>query len=271
MPAILLLKLFLVPSLIYVVTLSGRRWGPAVAGWLSAFPIVAGPILLMITWEQGVGFAARAAQGTLMAVLAILVFTFAYAWTSLRFQAAGSMLAALLAYGLAVAGLQAVSLPVGVCFVAVVIALLVSPRLFPGTVSAEAAPVPEAREARSREASGLVGGDLPWRMLAGAVLVLAVSYGAASIGPRLSGFLAMFPIMSTVLVGFSRVRSGREFAVALLRGMVYGYFAFATFCLVLSLLLREGAVGFAFSAAFACALAVQLMVKRLMSRSTRSS
>jgi hypothetical protein len=45
MNAVLLLKLLLVPLLIYLVTLAGRRWGPAVAGWLSAFPIVAGPIL----------------------------------------------------------------------------------------------------------------------------------------------------------------------------------------------------------------------------------
>ena len=84
MNAILALKLFLVPSLIYAVTLAGRRWGPAVAGWLSAFPIVAGPILLAISLEQGAAFAAAAAEGTLMAVLAIIVFSLTYAWASGR-------------------------------------------------------------------------------------------------------------------------------------------------------------------------------------------
>ena len=58
MPLILLLKLLLVPSLIYAVTLVGRRWGPGVAGWMSAFPIVSGPILLTVTLEQGAAFAA---------------------------------------------------------------------------------------------------------------------------------------------------------------------------------------------------------------------
>ena len=40
---ILLLKLCLVPALIYAVSLAGRRWGAGVAGWISALPIVAGP------------------------------------------------------------------------------------------------------------------------------------------------------------------------------------------------------------------------------------
>ena len=44
MTSLWLLKLLLVPALIYAVTLAGRRWGPDVAGWLSAFPILSGPI-----------------------------------------------------------------------------------------------------------------------------------------------------------------------------------------------------------------------------------
>lgn len=252
MPAILLLKLLLVPFLIYMVTLAGRRWGPAVAGWLSAFPIVAGPILLTVALEQGAGFAATAAEGTLLAVVAILVFSIAYAWASSRFGVPGSMVGALLAYTVAVAALQAIHPPLGACFVFVWIALLLAPRLFP-TV-APAAP-----------RSQVGGSDLPWRMLAGALLVLWVTFAAASIGARLSGFFAMFPVMSSVLVGFSHARSGRAFAVALLRGMVFGYYAFSVFCLVVALLLRKHSIALSFCAAFACALAVQLVVKRLMS------
>jgi hypothetical protein len=71
---VFILKLILVPALIAGVTLAGRRWGPAVAGWLSAFPVVAGPILLFMALEHGPTFAATAAIGTLSAVLAILAF-----------------------------------------------------------------------------------------------------------------------------------------------------------------------------------------------------
>lgn len=254
---ILILKLFLVPFLIYIVTLAGRRWGPGVAGWLSAFPIVAGPILLTIALEHGAGFAATAAEGTLLAVVAILVFSIAYAWASGRFGVPGSMIAALLAYALAVAALQAMHPPLVACFVFVWGALLLAPRLFPAV-----------QPAASHSPAG--SSDLPWRMLAAAALVLSVTFAASSIGARLSGFFAMFPVMSSVLVGFSHARIGRSFAVALLRGMVFGYYAFSVFCLVVALLLREGSIALAYGLAFACALAVQIVVKQMMSDGPRA-
>jgi hypothetical protein len=255
MNTVFALKLLLVPALIYLVTLAGRRWGPAVAGWLSAFPIVAGPILLALTLEQGPGFAAHAAEGTLLAVVAILVFSVAYAWASRRFQVAGSMALALLAYFAAVAALQALRLPLGAAFVLVWCALLAATRLFPAPEAL--APASTARRS-----------DLAWRMLAAAVLVFAVTTGASQLGARLSGFFAMFPVMSTVLVGFAHAGLGRGNAVALLRGMVVGYFGFSVFCVTLSMELRDGAVAPAFGLALACALAVHLAARRMLGRAT---
>jgi len=255
MNSVLALKLFLVPSLIYAVTLAGRRWGPAVAGWLSAFPIVAGPILLAISLEQGSGFAATAAEGTLMAVLAMVAFSLAYAWSSARLGVAGAMPIALGAWALAVAALQSVQLPLSCAAIAVVAALLGAPRLFPVLPQVQAG-APAASTGR----------DLPWRMLAGAVLVMSVSAAAAGLGPRLSGFFAMFPVMGTVLVGFTHVQAGRCSAVQLLRGMILGYFAFAAFCVAISLLLRAQPVAASFFCAFVLALTIQLLVKAASSR-----
>jgi hypothetical protein len=246
----LVLKLFLVPFLIYLVTLAGRRWGPAVAGWLSAFPVVAGPILLTISLEHGAAFAAAAAEGTLLAVGATLVFCVAYAWASGRFGVGGAMAAALLAYAAAVGVLQGAHPPVVSSFVAVWVALALAPRLFPRV------PAPVGASGRSN--------DMLWRMLGAAALVLVVTSGASQLGARLSGIFAMFPVMGTVLVGFSHAQSGRSHAVALLRGMVLGYFAFAVFCLVVSLLLRHAPIAVAFAAAFLCALIVQLGIKALL-------
>ena len=254
MMPILFLKLALVPLLIWLVTLAGRRWGPAVAGWLSAFPIVAGPILFALSVEQGAAFAASAAEGTLLAVVAILVFSLAYAWTSARFQVAGSMVMALLAWGGSVAALQTLRLPPGMAFVLVWCALLLTLRLFPAAASG-AVPGAAPRVHRS---------DLPWRMLAAAALVLAVTAGAGHLGARLSGFFAMFPVMSTVLVGFVHVGSGRNSAVSLLRGMVAGYFGFSVVCVTLAMQLREGGVGMVFALALGCALAVHLAARRVL-------
>lgn len=267
MNSVLALKLFLVPSLIYAVTLAGRRWGPAVAGWLSAFPIVAGPILLAISLEQGAGFAAAAAEGTLLAVLAMIVFSLAYAWASGRMGVAGAMPVALGAWALAVAGLQTVRLPLPFAALAVVAALLVAPRLFPSrSRTTSDAAIPAGQTAAGAAPALRRGGDLPWRMLAGAVLVMSVSAAAAGLGPRLSGFFAMFPVMGTLLVGFTHVQAGHDSAVQLLRGTMLGYFAFAAFCVAIALLLRAQAVAVSFFCAFVFALTIQLLAKAASSR-----
>jgi hypothetical protein len=255
---VLFLKLCLIPSLIYLVTLIGRRWGPNAAGWVSALPVVAGPILLTMALEQGARFVATAAANTLMAVIAVVVFCLAYAWASTRLGIAGSMCAALAAYAAAVAGLQLIELPLLQGFALVLAVLVLAPRLFPR------AGANGARGARQIN-------DLPLRMLAGALLCLTVTYAAAGLGPRLSGFFAMFPVMGTILVGFSHYASGRDYAVNILRGMVRGYYAFASFCVVLSLALRERPVALAFEMAVGAALVVQVLSRRGMALSLKRS
>ncbi len=79
-------KLLLVPALIGAITLAAHRWGPDVGGWLSGFPVVSGPVLLLLALERGAEFAARAAVGTLSAVIAILCFGLSYAWAATRFN-----------------------------------------------------------------------------------------------------------------------------------------------------------------------------------------
>src|SRR6185295_5365099 len=56
----LLLKLVLVPGLIALVTVAGRRFGPRIGGWLNALPLVAGPVLFFLALEQGDACVARA-------------------------------------------------------------------------------------------------------------------------------------------------------------------------------------------------------------------
>jgi len=179
-------------------------------------------------------------------VIAVLVFCLAYAWASRRFAVAGSLCAALAAYATAVAGLQLLELPLLPGFALVLVLLVVAPRLFP-------------RMQGAGERSARQPNDLPLRMLAGALLSFTVTYAAAGIGPRLSGFFAMFPVMGTILVGFSHYASGRDYAVNILLGMVRGYYAFATFCVVLSLALRERTVAVAFGLAAVAALVVQVL------------
>ncbi len=252
MTPLLALKLTLVPALIAVVTWAGRRWGAGVAGWLGAFPVVSAPILWFVALEQGPGFAAEAAQGTLSAVLAMLVFCLVYAWAALRLAWAGAVLLGLAAWFAAVAALNAWAPSLAAAGVAVLLALALAPRAYP--------PPPEAPP----PAPGRAAGDLAWRMAAGAALVLGVTQFSATLGPRLSGLFAMFPVIASVLAVFSHRQSGAGFVVRLLRGMVLGYYAFAAFCAVLALALPALPAGPAFVLALATALAVQGASRRFL-------
>ena len=82
---ILIAKLLIVPSMLLLLTLVGRRYGPALAGLLSALPVFAGPVLFILALEQGNVFASHAAHGTLLAIVAILVFTFIRIFAELQF------------------------------------------------------------------------------------------------------------------------------------------------------------------------------------------
>ena len=75
MSNILLTKLLLGPGLVVAASLAGRRWGPAVSGILVAIPIVLGPILLIITIEHGEAFGADTATSSLLALVALAVYT----------------------------------------------------------------------------------------------------------------------------------------------------------------------------------------------------
>jgi len=251
MPLLLVLKLALVPSLIGLVTLSGRRWGATVAGWLSSLPIVAGPILFIIASEQGVAFASAASVATLSAVLAIVAFALAYSWAALRWQWPGSVLCALAVYGVAVFALKTFPPSLAGAALLDVAALLAAPHLFPKVI------VP----ANSPRTSY---GELPLRMAAGALVVLSVTYFSANLGPRLSGIFAMFPVMGTVLAVFSHHYAGREFAIKLLQGTILGWYAFCSFCIVLSLSLPVHGMVASFGAAAACAVLAQAVSRRFM-------
>lgn len=62
----LLTQLLLAPLCVVGVSLAGRRWGVAVAGILGGLPVVAGPILVVLTLVHGRPFEAEAAAGTLL-------------------------------------------------------------------------------------------------------------------------------------------------------------------------------------------------------------
>lgn len=249
----LALKLTIVPLLIAAITFAGHRWGPAVSGWLAGLPVVAGPVLFFIAIEQGPAFAATAAIGTLAGVLATVGFALSYAWVATRFSWPASLACGLAAYFATVAVLYLSSPPVYLAAMVTVASLVLGPRLFPRT--APAAPSVVSTYA-----------EVACRMLAGAALVVLVTHFSANLGPRLSGLLAVFPVMTSVLGVFSHRHSGHAYTVLLLRGLLFGLFAFAAFCLALAMVLPALGIAPGFLAAVSCALLVQYLSRVAVQR-----
>lgn len=239
----LLIRLLLVPTLVVLITLAGRRWGPAVAGWLTGFPVVAGPILLVISLEQGPAFAAGAALWALTGVMANVSFGVAYSWSATRLPWWLCLPVATAVFAIVALALTSYPLSPLAALALTVAGLWLAPRAFP-------------RVAIRLPAKAPPRGELAARMLAGTGMVLAVTYFANGLGPHLSGVATAYPVMSLVLAVFSHSVAGSGFAIHLLRGVVGGLYAFAAFCFTVAVLLPTLGAAYGFPLALTAALAV---------------
>jgi hypothetical protein len=240
----LLFKLVLVPGLIALVTLAGRRFGPRIGGWLNALPLVAGPVLFFLAVEQGEAFVARAAGATLAGLAAVAAYAVIYSWMAVARRWWWCVLVGWAAFVVLTVALQAVPwTPVSGLALALG-AFGVARFLLP--------PLPDAPLPAPAPAW-----DLPLRMAAAVVLVLLVTGLATRLGPRLSGALTPFPIATTILLAFTHAQQGAPAAVGFLRAFLPAMWSFALFCFVLAV----SVAGLGRDLAFVAALVVQLAVQ----------
>ncbi len=250
----LALKLLLVPFFLVMVTLAGKRWGPGIAGWLSGLPFTSGPIIFIVALEQGPEFASASAAACLAAVFSTIVFCAAYAHASLRFSWRASLPLAVSAWTAAIVLLSLLPGGARISLAIALLSLLIAPRIFPKPKDG----------GKGRPVSAV---ELAIRAGAGALLTLAVTYSAESIGTSWSGLITTYPVLGTVLAVFSHSRYGPDFLVVLLRAMATSLYSFAAFFLVLSPLLPGLGIPMAFTVAAACALSVQLALLKLRRQS----
>lgn len=254
---VLLAKLLLAPACVVAVSLAGRRWGVAAAGILGGLPVVAGPILVVLTLVHGRSFGAEAAAGALLGLAALAIFVVVFGKVAERSGPLASLFAGWAAFLLGVALLRLLEPPPGVSLVFVAACFAAGLSLLPAPA---AAPTVVAAPP---------WWDLPARALAALVLVIAISAVSGALGPNLSGLLAPFPIIASVLAVFTYAHAGRDQVRVLLRNFLVGFYGFAAFCFVLASSLDSLAGPAAFAAALAAALAVQAMVFALRSRRLR--
>jgi hypothetical protein len=107
--------------------------------------------------------------------------------------------------------------------------------------------------------------DLPARMILATVLVLAITGFATALGPRVSGLLATIPLYASILAGFGFQLVGRDAAIRVWRGLLFGLFGFGAFYLVLAAGLESLGIR-AFVVAIGAAVAMQLVTLRALRR-----
>jgi hypothetical protein len=240
------LKLVVTPVLIGGASLAGRRWGQGVSGWLVGLPLTSGPVAFFLALEQGVGFAAAAAVGSLSGAIAEAAFCVGYARLGARHHYLVATLAGTLAFGAASVVLQHVAIALIWFFLAAVVLLIVSIRLMPqGAPAAAAAPPPRW--------------DIPARIVVATTLVLGLTAAAPVIGPRWSGLLAAFPVYAAILTIFAHQQQGPGPAIAVLRGLLVGLFTFAAFFFVLGATIERFGVTAAFGASIVAALGLHAL------------
>ena len=221
---LLILKLTIVPLALWLFGVIERRHGPRVAGWLSGFPIVGGPLLAFITLEHGNAFGSEAALGAYFGLLPWLAFTATYAFCARRLHpvwCTGIGFTVWTGMAYAVVLMQGLSPWLEVIPLA---AFLAAQFAYP-----RGEPSDEEREH--------TWWGQPVRMLTGAGLTIVITQFAATLGTRWSGLFSTFPVMGSIICISSHVEYGRHAVQEAVAGMTMGLASVGTFCFALYFLL----------------------------------
>jgi hypothetical protein len=256
---LLAVKLTLAPTFVVGASLASRRFGPRMGGLIAGLPVVAGPILLVYALAHGRAFAAGAASGTLLGLVSLTAFLVVYSRVAARASWSVSLLAGWATFALGTLFFSAFSIPVGWALAIAGAGVLAGLALLPHPSASDSVPAPPP------------AWDLPLRAACAAALVLTLAAISGWLGPKVSGLLAPFPIIATVLATFTHAQRGVDDVLRMSRGMVTGFCAFALFCFTVSLALHTLDIADAFALATVVALAVQaVMLALVRARSARA-
>jgi hypothetical protein len=224
MTLLLLLKLAVPPVLVAVISLAARAWGPTVGALLMGLPWLTGPVLFFLTLEKGADFGVGASAGILLGVVCLCAYLLVWGMSSAVGPWPVCLVAASVAFAAAGSAMQGFRFDLVTAAGLAAICLLLTYLLLP------------------RAASTVMPAPLPWwdipaRMVATVALVAVISITADLLGPQLSGIVATFPVIVSVVGAFTHSQWGRDAARHMLRGLAVSLLAFVAFFLVVGLAL----------------------------------
>ncbi len=207
MSSLLLLKLFLAPFFVALLSYIQRRWGDGIGGRLIGLPLTTGPFLFIIYIQDGASFAARAAHGVLVGQVALIIFSWVYAMCALKMSWNRALATGTFACLVAGAILTSFEIPLYVLLPLLVAAWSLATKFWPRyLLQMSKAPIPKW--------------ELPARLLVTVVLIVTLTGLASVLGPRVAGALSTYPVIISVLGAFSQRRHGPDSTVATLHGLM---------------------------------------------------
>ena len=245
---VFLLKIILTPTLIAVASLSGRRWGPSVSGWLVGLPLTSGPIIIFITISQGSVFAKSAAMGTILGTISQAFVCLAYAWLSKRWSWSATLAASIVVFTASTVLFQNIYLPLLQLYILTIIILSILLIMMP------------KNKKKEQLKAALPRWDIPLRMVLVTFYVLVLTAIAAYLGPHLTGLLSPFPLYGLVLSTFGHKFGGASDAIRVMRGLVGGLYCFVSFFFIYALTIER----MVFYKSLLLALAAVIIIQGIM-------
>jgi hypothetical protein len=206
--------------------------------------LTSGPVILFLALSHNDSFAANAALGVISGGISLVAYALTYAWLARRFCWYVALLGSLTVFAISTSLLQNITFPLIPIFGIVCAAIGLGLWLMPKGAA-------EKGEAKP----GIW--DIPSRILIGTSFILLITGSASFLGPRLTGLLTTVPLYVTILAIFAHRHQGPAAAAHVLRGLLYGLFAFAGFFITLGLLIERAGIGASFLSAILVALSIQ--------------
>lgn len=207
MSSLLLIKLFLAPTIVAIVTKIQRRWGEKLGGRLIGLPLTTGPFIFIVLLQEGRTYAGHAAHGVLVGEIALIVFTWLYAFATLRMSWAPAL--AIGTFGCLITGAIVTSfeIPLLVLVPSLTGLWILGMKFWP-------------QYSNPLQPIKAPWWELPGRLVFTVALILVLSGFATLLGPRVAGALSTYPVITSVLGAFTQKRIGPSATIATMHGMM---------------------------------------------------
>ena len=202
----LAIKLLFAPIFIAFAYFIQKKYGPKIGGVFVAIPFIATPRLLEIYFEQGKEFFHQAIIGTYAGQAGVLIYIFLYTHLAQKRSWQICFTVATMSYLFLAPLLSALITNLWVAiFIWITIWIILQRTAVPYDKSAALPVAPKW--------------DLPMRILSALLLIFLVTGFSQILGPHLSGALAMYPVMTSIMSSFNHARFGANSAIAFLNGL----------------------------------------------------